>query len=74
MALSRRHLLVVAASVPAFLAARQAGELLAEAVLAAARGARPSPDGTSASRCAQCGSPDHDMFHPGCPLAPRVLA
>lgn len=34
---------------------------------------RPSPSGTSATRCAQCGSPDHTMLDRRCPAAPRVL-
>ncbi len=74
MAISRRHLLAAAAAVPAFLALRRGAELAGDVVAGAARGARPAPDGTSATRCAQCGAADHTMLDPRCPLAPRVRA
>ena len=31
---------------------------------------RPAGDGTSASRCATCGSPEHSMLAAGCPATP----
>jgi len=34
---------------------------------------RPATAGTSATRCAQCGAPDHTMLERRCPAAPRVL-
>jgi hypothetical protein len=74
MAVSRRRLLTVAASLPLVLAARRGAELAGDAIAGAARAARPAGDGTSATRCAQCGSPDHTMLDAACPLAPRVLA
>ncbi len=74
MAVSRRQLIAAAATLPVLLVLRSglgaAGDLLAGAV----RTARPGPDGTSATRCAQCGSPDHTMLSPLCPLAPKVLS
>lgn len=74
MALSRRLLLAAAASVPALIVLRRGAEVAAQAVLGAARGARPASDGTSATRCAQCGASDHTMLDERCPMAPRVLA
>jgi hypothetical protein len=74
MRIARRHLLATAIAVPGLLVARQAAALMGDAVSGAARGARPPGDGTSATRCAQCGSPDHTMLDPRCPLAPRVLS
>lgn len=74
MAVTRRRLLVAVAIAPALLAARRGVELAADAVSGAIRSARPAPDGTSATRCAQCGAVDHAMLDPGCPLAPRVRA
>ena len=74
MAVSRRRLLAAAASLPLLLVARRAAELAGDAIAGAARSARPAGDGTSATRCAQCGSPDHTMLDAACPLAPRVLA
>jgi hypothetical protein len=74
MALSRRRLLAAAASLPILLAARRGAELVGDAIAGAARSARPAADGTSATRCAQCGSPDHTMLDAACPLAPRVLS
>ena len=74
MAVSRRRLLAAAASLPILLVARRGAELAGDAIAGAARSARPAADGTSATRCAQCGSPDHTMLDAACPLAPRVLA
>ena len=74
MSVSRRRLLIVAGSVPVVAVAGAALELASGAIAGAVRAVRPSADGTSATRCAQCGSPDHTMLDPICPLAPRVLA
>jgi hypothetical protein len=74
MRIARRRLLATALAVPGLLVARQAAALVSDAVSGAARGARPPADGTSATRCAQCGSPDHTMLSPECPLAPRVTS
>jgi hypothetical protein len=74
MAISRRHLIVAAVTLPVLLAARRGVEIAGDVVAGAVRDARPAPDGTSATRCAQCGSPDHTMLDPRCPLAPRIRA
>jgi len=74
MAISRRHLVVAAATLPVLLAARRGAELAGDLIAGAVRDARPTAAGTSATRCAQCGSPDHTMLDPRCPLAPRVRA
>jgi hypothetical protein len=71
---TRRRLLAVGLGLPVILVARRGADALGGVMAAAIRGARPSADGTSATRCAQCGSPDHTMLDPGCPLAPRVFA
>jgi hypothetical protein len=71
---TRRRLLAVGLGLPAFLVARRGVDALGGVLTAAIHGARPAADGTSATRCAQCGSPDHTMLDAGCPLAPRVLA
>ena len=57
------------------LAGAMATALVASAVGAArafALGARPAPSGTSATRCAQCGAPDHTMLDARCPRAQHV--
>jgi hypothetical protein len=72
--ISRRGLLLAAVAVPSLYAARQVASSISDATRAAVRAARPTASGTSASRCAQCGAPDHTMLDPRCPLAPRVLA
>ena len=73
MALTRRRLLVVAATLPVLLVARRGVELAGDAIARAVQYARPAASGTSATRCAQCGAPDHAMLDPNCALAPRVL-
>lgn len=70
---TRRRLLAAGLGLPVILVARLGADALAAVARAAIRGARPSADGTSATRCAQCGSADHTMLDPRCPLAPRVL-
>jgi hypothetical protein len=47
---------------------------IVSAVAGATRASRPSASGTTATRCAQCGSVDHSMLDVDCPLAPRVFA
>jgi hypothetical protein len=74
VAISRRRLIVAGIAVPILLVARRGAEVAGDAVAGAVRGARPGPTGTSATRCAQCGSADHTMLDPVCPLAPKVLS
>jgi hypothetical protein len=73
MQIARRSLLVAAVAAPAVLLAEQVTKSAIVALSGAARASRPLPSGTSATRCAQCGSADHTMLDPACPLAPRVL-
>ena len=73
MAVTRRRLLAAAATLPVLLVARRGVELAGDAIGGAVRSARPAAAGTSATRCAQCGSSDHTMLDPICALAPRVL-
>lgn len=74
MAVPRRRLLAAGLAVPVMLILGRGAALVGEAVTGAVRAARPTATGTSATRCAQCGAPDHTMLDPRCPLAPRVLA
>ncbi len=74
MGISRRHLLIVAATLPVVAVVERAGRSVADALERGIVAIRPRGDGTSATRCAQCGSPDHTMLDPRCPLAPRVLS
>jgi hypothetical protein len=73
MAMTRRRLLAAAVTLPLFLVARRGVELAGDVIGGAIRSVRPAAAGTSATRCAQCGSPDHTMLDPRCELAPRVL-
>ena len=73
MALTRRRLLVVAATVPVLVVARRGAELAGDMIARAVQHARPAASGTSTTRCAQCGSREHTMLDPNCALAPRVL-
>lgn len=73
MPFTRRRLLTAAATLPVLVVAGRGVELAADAIAAAVKAARPAAAGTSATRCAQCGSPDHTMLDPMCALAPRVL-
>lgn len=74
MPVARRQLLIAAAVVPtSFVAGRAARAVdgsVQAAVSGAARAARPEPAGTSATRCARCGAPDHTMLDPRCRMAP----
>lgn len=66
---SRRRLLSTIAALPlAGLAGATAFRLGTHAPLL-----RPGARGTTADRCAQCGSADHTMLTRGCPAAPEVL-
>ncbi len=74
MRITRRRLVAAALSLPVIALAGRGISLVGDAVSGAIRGARPAADGTSATRCAQCGSPDHTMLDATCPMTPRVLA
>ena len=74
MTFSRRRLLLVTAAIPAAAVAARAASVASDTIRRAVRMARPAPVGTSATSCAQCGSPEHSMLDPRCPLAPRVLS
>jgi hypothetical protein len=71
--MSRRRLIAAGIAVPGLVVLERAASMAGDALSGATRAARPTPAGTSATRCAQCGSADHTMLDPGCPLAPRVL-
>jgi hypothetical protein len=80
MGLSRRRLLRIAAVASAGAAVASAGAVLAPLSAADARAARalaahvrPEPVGTSTTRCAACGSPDHGMLGGHCSRRPHVL-
>jgi hypothetical protein len=70
---TRRRLLAGLLAAPVVLVATTLADGVASATRGMVGGVRPHRDGTSATRCAQCGSPDHTMLDPACPLAPRVL-
>lgn len=74
MPVSRRRLILLTASIPALALLGRVVDIAGQAIHEAARGARPAGDGTSATRCAQCGASDHTMLDPRCPFAPRVMA
>jgi hypothetical protein len=73
MRLSRRRLLAAAAAVPVVLAGERGVRFVADGVRGAADALRPPAQGTSATRCALCGSPDHTMLDPRCPVARPVI-
>jgi hypothetical protein len=73
MSLSRRDLIRVAVLAPAGLAVAGAASLMGGIVAGAAPRLRPPASGTSATRCALCGGPDHTMLDPGCPAARRLI-
>ena len=73
MPLSRRRLLAVAAALPIVLVAERGIRFAADGARAAATALRPASSGTSATRCAMCGSPDHTMLDRRCPAAKPVL-
>jgi hypothetical protein len=72
MPASRRHLLRLAVVLPVGLALSRVATLEARVSGSVARGIRPAPSGTSATRCAACGSPGHTMLDTRCPAHPRV--
>ncbi|HEX6422629.1 MAG TPA: hypothetical protein VFZ79_04075 [Acidimicrobiales bacterium] len=65
----RRRVLGAVAAAPAALAL---GRLTAGALRAVPL-ARPPAAGSSAGRCAQCGSRGHTMLDPACPSAPGLV-
>lgn len=67
-ATTRRRLLGALAAIPLIGAA--APRLFR---LAPRAWSRPTGDGTSASRCAACGSPGHSMLAADCPAASRGI-
>ena len=67
MPITRRRLLTAAGAVTAFAASERATRTAAAAVGSAVEAMRPTAAGTSADRCALCGSPDHAMLDPRCP-------
>jgi hypothetical protein len=73
MQVTRRRLLEVAAAVPAGVVLAALGARASQVILGAASSLRPSPDGTSATRCALCGRADHAMLDPACPAARKVI-
>jgi hypothetical protein len=73
MHLTRRRLLLGAAAIPALAAAERATHSIAGVIASTVRAIRPPADGTSATRCARCGAPDHAMLDPRCPIAKRVI-
>jgi hypothetical protein len=68
-ALRRRRLLGALVAAPAVLATGR----LAVAGLRAVPAVRPQARGSSAQRCAQCGSSQHTMLDPACPASPGVI-
>lgn len=72
MGLSRRRLLAAGLTLPGLLVLERGVSIAQELAAGAIRAVRPTPVGTSATRCAQCGTPDHSMLDPRCPLAPQV--
>jgi hypothetical protein len=66
-------MLRIAALVPIGAALSAAASTVGRIVDGAAASLRPAASGTSASRCGQCGSPDHTMLDPRCPAAPRIV-
>jgi hypothetical protein len=73
MRVTRRNLLAAAVAVPAMMVAEPITRSVVSAISEAARASRPLASGTTATRCAQCGSDAHTMLDAGCSLAPKVL-
>lgn len=67
-ATTRRRMLGLLAALPV---AGALGSRLARFVPAGL--SRPTADGTSATRCAACGSQNHTMLAAGCPANPEGL-
>lgn len=72
MRISRRRLLRLASALPVGMALVPLAAIYARALAGAAAQIRPAPMGTSATRCAACGAPDHAMLDATCPAHPRV--
>ncbi|HLO35272.1 MAG TPA: hypothetical protein VK194_04285 [Candidatus Deferrimicrobium sp.] len=53
-------------------AVESAADAFGRVVNRAAADLRPSPGGSSATRCAACGATDHAMLDPRCPAARKV--
>ncbi len=73
MQISRRHLLAASAAVSVVFIAERGVRLVADAARGAAGALRPPAQGTSATRCALCGSAKHTMLDPRCPIARKVI-
>lgn len=73
MRVTRRRLLEAAVAVPAGVALAAFGARASQVMRDAASSFRPSPEGTSDTRCALCGGADHAMLDPACPAARRVI-
>jgi hypothetical protein len=71
--LTRRRLLAAAAAIPVALAAERGAHLASGGIRVTVNALRPPARGTSATRCALCGSTDHTMLDPRCPAARPVL-
>lgn len=67
MPITRRRLLAAAGAASAFAVSERAVRVTSAAVGSAVEAMRQSAAGTSADRCALCGSPDHAMLDPRCP-------
>lgn len=67
MPLTRRHLLAAAGAASAFAITERGVHAVSAAVERAVAAARPATSGTSADRCALCGSPEHAMLDARCP-------
>jgi len=67
MLVTRRHLFAVAGATAAFIVIERGTKAVVAAAGRAVIAMRPAPSGTSADRCALCGSPDHAMLDPRCP-------
>lgn len=73
MSLSRRDLLQVALLAPAGVVVGVAASAAVRFAADAIARLRPPAVGTSATRCARCGRPDHTMLQPDCPLERKVI-
>lgn len=73
MRVTRRRLLEGVAAIPAGIALAALGARASQVLRGAAPSFRPFPDGTSATRCALCGRPDHAMLDPVCPALRKVI-
>ena len=71
MPVTRRRLLIAAGAASAFVVTERGVRAASDAVGRAVAAMRPAADGTSATRCALCGSPDHTMLDGRCPRAFR---